>query len=128
MLIAGSIFICFQIFSLKVLSFTSSRAAHENQAASILENFNEHLDEALGSKLKFQPIGKAKDEAKNPDHKVEDEVKMVLGILVTQSEDYKPSDKGTFTCLDTKASIYNNRHFTPLACCNYFDWKFGQYV
>lgn len=108
-LIAGSIFICFQLFTLKVLNFSSKKEAHAYQAAKVFEDFGESLDK----NLQFQMYSDKQafegniDTLKNQDHAKPHknkniDVKMVLGILVTQSEDYKPSEEGMFTCLDSK--------------------------
>lgn len=97
--VAGAIFLCFQIFSFKVLTFSSQKQhkLHGNQAAKILDDFQEVVD----TKLNFEPVVKEVVEHRNTAEQEEDAVKLVLGVLVTQSESYQPKD-GQFQCLQTK--------------------------
>ncbi|XP_052762697.1 glucosidase 2 subunit beta-like [Mya arenaria] len=108
--VTGGIYLCFQIFSMKVLNLAGQRESRSQalRSGKVFDDFPDVVD----SQVVERPVDYGQVESKNdlnkdkgivqrnPDTQSE-HFKLVLGTLVSMSEDYKPVD-GMFRCLQSK--------------------------
>ena len=106
--VAGIIYLCFQIFSLKVLNFSSKHDFKQpsKQNAKVLDE----LPESELVYLKDKPVVRGdktpKDKTVDKQRNMSGFTKLVRGIHVTQAEEYKPDSKGNFQCLTSRVGFF----------------------
>ncbi|XP_045182305.2 glucosidase 2 subunit beta-like [Mercenaria mercenaria] len=101
--VTGTIFLCFQLLSFKVLNFTSRHDSkyQSKQSAKVLDEFPPESNVVYVKDKQKDKVDKLEDKHRNKNEILE----LVRGTHISQVETYKADSSGNFQCVQSKKVI-----------------------